>query len=257
MANAGRVHAVENGRDLATFTMIAFGGAGPIHAARLCAKMGLRRFLVPAGAGVGSAIGFLRAPFSYEAVRSAPIRLERFDAETVNRIISALTTEAGDFVRAVMPELDPVVTLTAYMRYVGQGWEIPVQLPGRPFEPGDGDTLAGLFAEAYVRIFGRTVAGLAVEAVSWSTKVSAPAPPTAVVPAVVQVSSPAPSGRRLVFDGAAYDFVDAAVHGRANLRPGDTIEGPAIIVESQTSTLVPTTFAATVLADGCLLVAQA
>ncbi len=257
MANAGRVHAVENGKDLASFTMIAFGGAGPIHAARLCAKMGMRRFLVPAGAGVGSAIGFLRAPFSYEAVRSAPIRLDQFDADAVNRIVTALATEAGDFVRAVAPGVEPAVTLTAQMRYVGQGWEIPVPLPVHSFVPEDGDRLAGLFAAAYVRMFGRTVAGLAVEVVSWSTRVSIPYPAAATVPAIVQASRAPPSGRRRVFDEAAGDFAEAAVHGRAGLRPGAHIEGPAIIVEGETSTLVPTAFAATVLADGSLLVTRA
>jgi N-methylhydantoinase A/acetone carboxylase, beta subunit len=80
MANAGRVHAVESGKDIADYTMITFGGGGPLHAARLCEKMGVARFIVPAGAGVGSAIGFLRAPFGYEAVRSSFVRLSEFDA---------------------------------------------------------------------------------------------------------------------------------------------------------------------------------
>ena len=70
MANAARVHAVENGEDLSQYTMIAFGGAAPLHAGRLCEKLGVDRLLVPQGAGVGSAIGFLRAPFSFEANRS-------------------------------------------------------------------------------------------------------------------------------------------------------------------------------------------
>eukprot|EP01036_Dinobryon_divergens_P008275 gene8275-11050_t len=69
MANAARVHAVENGEDLSTYTMIAFGGAAPLHAGRLCEKLGVARCLIPQGAGVGSAIGFLRAPFSFESNR--------------------------------------------------------------------------------------------------------------------------------------------------------------------------------------------
>ena len=85
MANAGRVHAVENGKDIADYTMITFGGAGPLHAARLCEKLGIGRFLVPPGAGVGSAIGFLRAPFGFEAVRSAFMRLADFDAAAAQR----------------------------------------------------------------------------------------------------------------------------------------------------------------------------
>ena len=78
MANAARVHAVENGEDLSDYTMIAFGGAAPLHAGRLCEKLGITRLLVPSGAGVGSAIGFLRAPFSFEATRSQFMRLAAF-----------------------------------------------------------------------------------------------------------------------------------------------------------------------------------
>ncbi|NNF71884.1 MAG: hydantoinase/oxoprolinase family protein, partial [Rhodobacteraceae bacterium] len=98
MANAARVHAVENGEDLADYTMIAFGGAAPLHAGRLCEKLGVRRLLVPPGAGVGSAIGFLRAPFSYEASRGLFQRLDRFDAGRVNALLQELEAEARSFV---------------------------------------------------------------------------------------------------------------------------------------------------------------
>src|SRR5690606_15824825 len=94
MANAARVHAVENGEDLSDYTMIAFGGAAPLHAARLCEKLGIRRLLVPPGAGVGSAIGFLKAPFSFEANRSLFMRLAEFDTATVAEVFTALEAEA-------------------------------------------------------------------------------------------------------------------------------------------------------------------
>jgi N-methylhydantoinase A len=84
MANAARVHTVENGRDIAQFTMVAFGGGAPLHACRLCEKLGLREALIPPGAGVGSAIGFLQAPVSFEATRGLYQRLDMFDAEAVN-----------------------------------------------------------------------------------------------------------------------------------------------------------------------------
>ena len=85
MSNAARVHAVESGKDISDYTMITFGGAGPLHAARLCEKSGIAKFLVPPGAGVGSAIGFLRAPFGYESVRSASMRFADFDASRIKR----------------------------------------------------------------------------------------------------------------------------------------------------------------------------
>ena len=134
-----RVHAVENGQDIADYTMIAFGGAGPLHAARLCEKLGIRRFLVPPGAGVGSAIGFLRAPFGFEAARSAFMRLSEFDAESVNRLLESLTEEAS---RLRPPGAGATGSRncerTAYMRYAGQGWEIPVDVAvQRRFADGD------------------------------------------------------------------------------------------------------------------------
>ena len=87
MANAARVHAVENGEDLSEYTMIAFGGAAPLHAGRLCEKLGVERLLVPPGAGVGSAIGFLRAPFSFEANRSVYMKLSDFDGPRIKSLL--------------------------------------------------------------------------------------------------------------------------------------------------------------------------
>ena len=108
--------------------MITFGGAGPVHAARLCEKLGIARFLVPPGAGVGSAIGFLRAPFGFEAARSAFMRLADFDAAALNALVASLTAEAVAFARQGMGEAEPLLEQTAYMRYSGQGWEIPVEV---------------------------------------------------------------------------------------------------------------------------------
>jgi N-methylhydantoinase A len=98
MANAARVHAVENGKDIAENFMIAFGGAAPLHAARLCEKLGVAQCLIPVGAGVGSAIGFLRAPFGYEALGSHVIRLSAFDPAEINALIAELKQTAESFV---------------------------------------------------------------------------------------------------------------------------------------------------------------
>ena len=128
MANAARVHAVENGEDLAKYTMIAFGGAAPLHAARLCEKLGITRCLIPKGAGVGSAIGFLRAPFSFEASRSVYMRLSDLSPETVQDLFTELEAEATGFVRSCDATAPIKAEHKIYMRYVGQGWEIPVSL---------------------------------------------------------------------------------------------------------------------------------
>ena len=104
MANAARVHAIESGKDARGRTLVAFGGAAPLHAARLAEKLGLDRVLVPANAGVGSAVGFLRAPIAYEIVRSALQRLDEFDAEAANALMSGMRAEAEAIVRRGAPD---------------------------------------------------------------------------------------------------------------------------------------------------------
>jgi N-methylhydantoinase A len=157
--------------------MITFGGAGPLHAARLCEKSGIRKFIVPPGAGVGSAIGFLRAPFGYESVRSASMRFNEFDADALNRIVDQLSTEAVHFARQGSGEAEPVVEIKAFMRYVGQGWEIPVTIAHRRFTADDRTTFTESFTKAYTQYFGRPIDGLDIEIVSWAVKASSPLPP--------------------------------------------------------------------------------
>ncbi len=254
MANAGRVHAVESGKDISDFTMITFGGGGPLHAARLCEKMGVSRFLVPAGAGVGSAIGFLRAPFGYEAVRSLFVRLSSFSGNRVNQLIGEMTEEALGFVRQGMSEGEPELECTAFMRYVGQGWEIPVTLPAKAFTDADATQFRELFEQAYARFFGRPIEGPDVEVVSWSVKASSPLPEVAKVAQIKASHAATAVARREVFDVVSGGFVDAGIYDRATLEVGALVKGPAIIAERETSTFVSSTFAATVQPDGCLLV---
>lgn len=256
MANAGRVHAVESGKDIADYTMITFGGGGPLHAARLCEKMGVSRFLVPAGAGVGSAIGFLRAPFGYEAVRSAFVRLAEFEAGQVNALIDDMKAEALSFLRQGMPEGEPNMDCTAFMRYVGQGWEIPVSLPFKAFSNSDTVQFKALFEAAYTVFFGRPIEGPDVEIVSWSVKASSPLPPVALASQVKASHRAHEVSRRQVFDVVAGGFVDAGIYQRETLQAGARIDGPAIIAERETSTFVSSSFTATVQPDGCLLVVR-
>ena len=257
MSNAARVHTVESGKEIAKYTMITFGGAGPLHAARLCEKTGIDRFLVPPGAGVGSAIGFLRAPFGYESVRSANYRLASFDAAGANALLAQLQEEAISFARqGSTAGEDPEVEARAYMRYVGQGWEIPVNLRTCHFDDGDVHALRDDFIAAYTRFFGRPIDGLDIEVISWSVKASS------ALPAVDRVGSPKegpaaqPSGTRQIFDAKLGKEVQAIIVERAGLQAGARIAGPAIVVERETSTLITSSFDAVVQADGCLLVSS-
>jgi len=164
MANAARVHAVENGEDLSDYTMIAFGGAAPLHAGRLCEKLGVDRLLVPAGAGVGSAIGFLRAPFSFEANRSVYMKLSDFDAARIKALLT------------------------------GQGWEIPIALTEEQAMQPDAATFEARFIEDYTKLFGRAVTGMDIEITVWS--VNATTPPETVPRMEARQSRRHPAGLR-------------------------------------------------------------
>ncbi|MDG2427370.1 MAG: hydantoinase/oxoprolinase family protein [Acidimicrobiales bacterium] len=263
MANAARVHAIENGKDVATFTMIAFGGGAPLHAGRLCEKLDVIELLVPPGAGVGSAIGFLRAPFAYEALRSHHATVDHFDPDAVNRMLVDLAEEATAFVAEALASTGTPVTDVAleterwvYMRYAGQGWEIPVLVDATPFDALGGERLADQFEKAYEEFFGRAIAGLAVEAIGWSVRVSTPRPPVSRVTRVVALRDIVPDRTRLIHDTATDTSLEAGIVERHALVAGDRVLGPAVIVETQTTTLLSSRQQAIMQTDGCLLVTR-
>lgn len=253
MANAARVHAVENGRDIEAFTMVAFGGGAPLHACRLCEKLGLKALLIPPGAGVGSAIGFLRAPISFEATRGLFQPLDGFDAELVNATLAAMEAEARAFVEAGVAGAETVTRLTAFMRYRGQGWEIPVPLAQDRFGQGDVPGLIAAFEEAYRGLFGRIIDGLMPEITNWSLTVATRAPDPVPVARLIDGRPAAGRRTRRFFDARLRQEVEATEIARADMIPGATVEGPAIIIEDETSTIVTSAFRAIGQADGCLL----
>ncbi len=256
MANAARVHAVESGKELAEFTMIAFGGAAPLHASRLCEKLDIDSLLIPPGAGVGSAIGFLRAPFGFEAVRGAFLRLSEFDATWTNRLITELSEEAERFARAGAPDAPLVREIKAYMRYQGQGWEIVVMLPNRDFIDGDDAEIRRLFEAEYKRLFGRALDGLDIEIMNWSVQVRSELLQSARVAPVEREQARISEESRRIFDAREQRFVDAQVYQRDELQSGDRIDGPAVIIERETSTVVTSRYRAIRQVDGCLLLTK-
>ncbi len=252
MANAARVHAVENGEDLSGYTMIAFGGAAPLHAARLCEKLGIARLIVPPGAGVGSAIGFLRAPFSFEATRSVYMRLDAFDAGAVRDLLADLAAEATAFVRTCDAEVEIMAEHRAYMRYAGQGWEIPVSLTAAEAGSPEADTMQLRFEAEYARLFGRTVSGLPVEVTVWSVNAATPELPVSPLAPTPDPSSATAAGHRAIFDAASGAFVEAGLVDRASLDPGHRVTGPAAIIEEETTIILPGGTTAICRSDGCI-----
>ena len=233
MASAARIHAVENGEDTAGRTMIAFGGAAPLHAARLAQKLGITRVLVPLGAGVGSAHGFLQAPIGFEVVRTRYTRLDAMDGPALDAMFAEMRAEAEAVVLQAAPVEALVESRTAFMRYRGQGHEIAV-----PVGRLDGAALGAAFTDAYRAVFGRAIPGLAPEVMTWALALSAPmAPPSQLAPVS---GAPAMAIRtRRMTDPSTGTAHDAAIHPRAGLAPGATLVGPALIIEDETTTVVP------------------
>ena len=246
MANAARVHAIENGKELAERTLVAFGGAAPLLATRLARKLGIDRIIVPSGAGVGSAVGFLRAPIAYEVVRTRYMPLKGLDAEGVNALFAEMRAEAEAVVRLGAPDERLTESRAAYMRYRGQGHEITVDLPVRPYTQGDAAAFADAFDRAYRALYSRTIPNLEVEALSWTLSLATHRPLPDAVPAVTEPYRPDPDSHRRVFDPDLGREIQAAVYDRTALRAGATVAAPAIIVEDETSTFVANGFTATV-----------
>ncbi|WP_176082746.1 hydantoinase/oxoprolinase family protein [Martelella sp. HB161492] len=254
MANASRVHAVELGRDLKGRTMIAFGGAAPLHAARLAEKLGISRVVIPASAGVGSAVGFLLAPIAFEIAQSRYTSLDtRFDVAAINALRETLYEKAHAIVAPGAGDQPLVATWTADMRYAGQGHEITVDIPETPFDDAAAETLEALFIKAYVEKFGRSIPGLSVEVSGWSLRLA-----TAMKPAEKAAFSTnpvllAPQKTRQVADPLSNSMVEAGVYERAALTPDVVVDGPAIIVEDETTTVVTARYRAQVNSLGHII----
>ena len=252
MANAARVHAIENGEDLSEYTMIAFGGAAPLHAARLCEKLGIARCLVPTGAGVGSAIGFLCAPFSFEANRSVFMPMRAFDAEQIKALFAEMEAEAAGFVRSCDGQADIALEYKIYMRYAGQGWEIAVPISAADASQPEASRFLARFEEDYKRLFGRTVQGMEAEITVWSVNAFTP---TAKPERVQDVAAKTPVESRQsrpCFDPALGQAVPAQSIARDMLATGSLVDGPALIVEDETTIVLPASRQATAASDGTI-----
>jgi N-methylhydantoinase A len=238
MANAARVHAIESGKGYGGRGIIAFGGGGPVHGYRVAEKIGVDRVLVPSGAGVGSAIGFLRAPVGYEVVKSLYQRFRTFDVAAVNALLAEMSAEASRVVAEGAFGAPTQEYRLAFMRYVGQGHEINVALPARALTEADIPEIRAAYDAEYTRFYDRPVPGSDVEILSFAVTVATVAEPVEPVAPVSDMPAPAPIRMQRVRDTATGQVADWQVYDRAGMPAGASVPGPCIVAEAETSTLV-------------------
>ena len=243
MAAAARAHAAEFGLDLGSRDMVAFGGAAPLHAARLGEKLGVRRIIIPGEAGVGSAVGFLLAPVAYEVVRSRRQLLSALQVDVVNELMAEMHAESLAVVQMGARGGKLEETRQAYMRYVGQGHEIAVSIPVEEYGDGHAGVLRAAFEQDYTRLYGRIIEGVDIEVLSWTLTISEvlPEPGHRVRPGnELKPANPEPlDPAHPLFDSGLERMVSSRVFLRDALKTGAKIEGPALVTEAQTTTVVP------------------
>jgi N-methylhydantoinase A len=244
MANAARVHAIERGKDITGCTMIAFGGGAPLHACRLADKVGVKKIIVPQGAGVGSAIGFLQAPIAYEITRSFAVSLDDFDHARVNALTAAMRRGSEAIVRRAVNRERVDIRIVADCRYVGQGHEIRVAIPVRTLTKTDGAKLKSAFEKTYAQVYGLTIPGQAAEAITWSVTASSRVKKPAPTRLISSRKPPKPLRSRQIFDAVLGRSVAAPIYWRFDMQQGARIKGPAIIAENETSTIVGARYSA-------------
>ena len=241
MASAARLHVAERGRDARQYTLVAFGGAGPVHAFGVARILRVPRLLYPRGAGNLSALGFLVSPASLTTVRTYVSPLNTLDWNRVVRLAEDMENEACNIIgQTGVAHADISFRFSVEMRYVGQGYEIEVPFTKPDLETADHTRLIDRFEKAYERQFGMCLSGVAVEAINWRLAARGPVPN---VPAhntqPEHVSGhEALIGQRPIYIPESRSFEIAGVYNGYRLTPGVSFTGPAVIEERESTFVV-------------------
>ena len=241
MATAARMHAAEHGLDIRGHALVAFGGAGPVHAYEVARLLGIKRVVCPLGAGVMSSIGMLVAPKSFASVQSYISRLDSIDWDHVNSVYEGMESRARALLSAAGVALEDIsMERSADMRYVGQGFEIVVPVPGGKLRRDHHERLVSTFNETYQALFRRGLKGVPVEAITWRLSASEPAPRPEIRFRAANGSAhlDGVKGERPVFLLERGRFVDCPVFDRYSLKQGATVKGPAIVEERESTVFV-------------------
>jgi N-methylhydantoinase A len=254
MAASARMHAVERGADLRGTPLIAFGGAGPVHACGVAELLESPQVVFPANASVLSAFGALVTPVRIDLARSYVRKLA--DVSDAER--EALLDEMRDEGRAVLSsagvsEADVVFRYAIDARYSGQGNEITIWLGEGDAWPADLDTVTERFARQYEAVYGMTIPGVPVEIVTWRISAFAPAPALTLAVGAAAGAAAREKGRRAVRFARGHDPIDTPVYDRVALAVGSRVAGPALIEERETTAVLRPGWVATVNDDGSLI----
>jgi N-methylhydantoinase A len=254
MSKAAAVHATDLGVDPRRLPMVAFGGAGPVHAYGIARKLGIRRIVCPTGAGVTSAIGLLIAPVAVDLSASFPMRVDNWDFGAIDRLLGDLAAQGAEVVSAAGVAPDTITnTYTVDMRHVGQGHEITVAMPDRSLAPKQFlEQLLDNFYKLYRELFGRTVAGSAVEVITWRLRSSGQKDQVARPHS--RQAAEAKKGTRSVYFNELGGYTETPVYDHYKLPVGEKIQGPAIVEQRESTAIVGPSGKAHVDAHGNLVI---
>jgi N-methylhydantoinase A len=239
MANAARVHILEKGYDPRFYSMLAFGGAGPVHAFQTARLLNSPQLIIPVGAGVVSALGFLVSPIASESIRSYVSPLELIDWTKVNHLMNEMEHEGFTFLeKANVPVSEGKVTRIADMRYSGQGHEISVKIPNGKLSEASLAEIEANFIKEYELRYGRTVPDVSMEAVTWRVEVAGKSPEIIPNQVISTQGENALKGTRKVFLMGEKSYEDIPVYSRYLLKPNDTFDGPCVIEEMESTVII-------------------
>jgi N-methylhydantoinase A len=222
--------------------MVAFGGAGPVHAYWVATRLGVQRVVFPFGAGVASAGGFLIVPLAFDFVRSHVAPLDGLDPDAVTRLYAEMEDEGTRLLtRAGAPRRDLRYIRTCDLRYVGQGHDVTVAVPAGRLGEKSLATIRRSFERLYKRLFHRINPEYRIEALSWRLVVTAPKPEFRLLRFAARPDSrlaDALKGSRRVYFAEHEGYVDCPVYDRYRLFEGARIQGPAVVEERESTAVV-------------------
>ena len=239
MELATRVVSIERGRDPRGLTLVAFGGSGPVHGCRLAQALGIPRVILPAAAGVTAAIGLLAAEVHFDVSRTYVRRLDALDPAQVDAMYAEMTAQAVEVVRDSAAGGAVTVVRSVDARYVGQGYELSVPVPGGTLDATALARVRASFDEVYAARYGYAPPAEPVEVVTWKLSAIGGAPRVALAKAATSPAAGGVKGRRRAYFLEAGGWIDCPVYDRYALAAGQQLAGPAIVEERESTSVLP------------------